>query len=129
MCGRTPWEGASTGNLQSEHTGFSSMIDWTPTSLNGFWKFLLEVRSKGVLGAISLLYHVGSDDENAKGVLRCTHIKVYHDARIALHFRAVLEAWRAEPRSNTGSIELPTRILLGKRLPLVDEQSIIIGVC
>lgn len=97
--------------------------------LREFWASLLILRERGVLGAISLSYHVPASEET-NGILRCTHIKIYHDVRFALYVRAVLDGWYPQLMANGNEIvKIKIRPLLHKSLALVDERGIAVAVC
>lgn len=127
MCGHTPWEAVSPaiiGPARSDQT-----IAWNPAMLREFWASLLILREKGVLGAISLSYHVPASEET-KGILRCTHIKIYHDVRFALYVRAVLDGWYPQVVVDGNEIaKTKIRPLLRKTLALADERGIAVAVC
>ncbi|KAK7687098.1 hypothetical protein QCA50_009599 [Cerrena zonata] len=96
----------------------SSKVVWTRAAVRAFWQFLLELRESGNLGPIALSFHAaatvragtkptapannastantGSKSQKrgvAPTVLDMDHIKVYHDARCAVHLRNVFHAW------------------------------------
>lgn len=151
-------EDVSFVTIQNTSKRSGDIIYWTPQLLQQFWSFLLEVRKHQTLGVISLSYHVASGDyigrtrqsENSVlTLLKCTHIKIYHDAPFALYVRSILDAWKIEAEAGGtaalaastpsaskthGSGEKPStrtklRPLLGTKLVLVNEASVAIGLC
>lgn len=144
----------------------SSEIIWTRDALRSFWSFLLQLREVQSLGPISLSFHAAPVTHidakvtdgtssittgrrpSAPTLLDTDHIKVYHDARYAVHLRNVLRAWShtynqpvtgpgnnkastqselaaasasAGSSSDKGS-EAKVRLLKNVRLVLLDEQ-------
>lgn len=131
--GRMPWSGASEGKLvgEGEMKEGTEPIVWTPTGLKNFWKFLIDIHGWQNFGPVSLSLHIatGSSEacaDNYGGVLDQDHIKIRHDASIALTIRTMLDVWKyavdgdgainqAQPRK--------VRPLRGARLVLVNDRS------
>ncbi|EJD01776.1 uncharacterized protein FOMMEDRAFT_141047 [Fomitiporia mediterranea MF3/22] len=156
------------------------IISWTPRAIRMFWEDLLVIRMHQALGAISLSFHVASAMEaqlnaitsanmrqtrsnglvtdslwptplSPKNLNYCTYIKIYHDTRLTMHVRSVLDAWRTEIeipwkgeapkltststkyqlRSAAAPIQKKTRFrpLLRAKLVLLDEEGQAIGIC
>lgn len=156
-----------------------SEIIWTRAAVRAFWQFLLELRASKNVGPIALSFHAASanravtkttapanntctitstDSKSQKrGVaptlLDMDHIKVYHDARCAVHLRNVFHAWsyrHFEDGSGTGrntstataddnaftavvehhvTVKSKVRPLKNVKLALLDERSQAILVC
>ena len=150
-----------------------SVIFWTKGAVQALWQFLLQVREAQRFGPIGLSFHYAAATKaeikvaapttnnattaittlksqrrsGAPTILDLDHIKVYHDARYAVHLRNVFHAWsyQYDEDSSGAGHETPTatmdgiehrtvvkrkvRMLKGVRLALLDERSKVILIC
>lgn len=96
--GRMPWFGVSEATIVDEEDMKEGMdpIIWTRTGLKKFWEFLITVYESQTVGPLSLSLHIAtkSSGDNSGGVLDQDHIKIRHDASLALYIRTMLDVWK-----------------------------------
>jgi hypothetical protein len=119
-------------------------IAWTPEAVLQLWGFLLDLRTAGQLGPLSLSYqpafqgttestrtsrtlltdsHIQTHTSNSYystssvSISAVDHIRVYHDGPKCLGLRTVLDAWKFQNQGRG------IRLLVGAKLVLLDEKS------
>ena len=117
----------------------NSKLIWSAEMITEFWDFLSNVRKVGAIGAISISLHVadrhasGSVVEKTHPLLQCSHIKIWHDAELALYVRTVLNAWKfacIDPANSDGAARTTKIKPLNKaKLVLLDESITGVMIC
>ncbi|KLO07832.1 hypothetical protein SCHPADRAFT_944947 [Schizopora paradoxa] len=135
--GRLPWPDASAGKVveEQELKEDEQPVVWTTTGLKKFWEFLVMIYEQQKVGPMSLSLHIarGSSETHSDeigGVLDQDHIKVRHDASLAMNIRTILDIWKYEASPSEGDNDVnhasqPRKIrpLRGAKLVLVDDCS------
>lgn len=135
--GKFPWAKASEGKVvgEDESREDDQAVVWTKTGLKKIWEFLINLHEQQKVGRISLSLHIAheSSEERADetgGVLDQDHIKVRHDASLAMTIRTILDVWKYEvtPSERESGVNHPSqprkiRPLRGAKLVLVDDCS------
>ncbi|XP_006455298.1 hypothetical protein AGABI2DRAFT_121227 [Agaricus bisporus var. bisporus H97] len=148
--GRLPWPESTSAMLLDQTPGDpaspspeANEIAWTAEAVLQLWAFLLDLRTAGKLGPLALSFQLASQGTtestrsrtlltdshiqthmsnpypatSSLSISDVDHIRVYHDGPKCLGLRTVLDAWKFK---NNGR---GTRLLVGAKLVLLDEQS------
>lgn len=150
--GRAPWEGCSGAvvSLRPIKERKKLMVVWTPAAIRSFWAQMTGFRDSKRVGSLSLSFEPapgkppGLEAPRAaelKGSRNFEFIKLYHDTRVSLHLRTILQVLEfadedeydvdADAVIREGGVaDGTTRRLLGAstRLALLDDTGHIVLV-